>query len=253
MKYAVTLKDIAREAGVSVTTVSRALYDKQEISEVTKEKIRQLADKHGYHPNVIAHSLRLRQTRVIGVLIPDNSNPYFARLLKGVEETARKNDYTVIVSNTNEDPEIEKSVITSLVHLRVAGLLAVPDDVQNYVDLRLPLMFLSRFQTSEQYKNFNYVINDDFKGSYLATSCLIEKGVGKIFFINGPERNPLSQQRLDGYRKALSDSKMEFDESIVIYGNLSIQDGYNSFDNLIKQVSPPFGIVCYSDYVAIIY
>lgn len=250
MKYHVTLKDIAKEAGVSVTTVCRALQNKAEISEPTKQKIKELAEKYDYQPNVIARSLRLREMRVLGLLIPDNSNPYFARLVKGVEETAKKNNYAVIVANTNEDTDIEQNAINTLVNLRVAGLLAVPVDVENYIGLKLPLMFLSRFKRKEGNNSVNFVINDDFKGSYLATSCLLEKGKNRIYFINGPKGNALSMLRLEGYKKALADSGIPFDEKLVIYGNMTIEDGYNSFKNLIKRTETPFGIICYSDYVA---
>ncbi|MDO8685876.1 MAG: LacI family DNA-binding transcriptional regulator, partial [Clostridiales bacterium] len=227
MTYPVTLKDIAKEAGVSVTTVCRALQNKAEISEITKERIKELAGKHGYQPNAIARSLRLRQMRVLGILIPDNSNPYFARLIKGVEETARKNDYTVIVANTNENAAVEQTVITTLINLRVAGLMAVPVNVKNYVNLKLPLFFLSRFKRNEGYNSFNYVINDDLKGSYLATSHLAEKGKKNIYFVNGPKNSPLSLERMEGYIKALSDAGIDPDDKKVIFGNITMEDGYN--------------------------
>ena len=129
----VTIRDIANKLGVSCATVSKALQNCDDISENTKVKIRQIAKDMGYIHNEIARSLRTNKSNVIGVLIPDNNNPFFSKILRAVEVTAKEEGYSIIVTNTNEKCEDEKLVLNMLQTLHVAGIISVPVDETNKV------------------------------------------------------------------------------------------------------------------------
>jgi len=249
--HAATLKDIAMEAGVSESTVSRAIQGSTTISESTRTKICEIAERMNYRPNIIARSLRISRIRIIGIIIPDNSNPYFAALIKGIETTASVLDYTVVIINTDEKSEAEIKAIATLIELRVSGLLSVPVDIDNYKNMQIPYVFLTRVKKTDDMFSFSYVTNDNYKGAYLAASHLIERGNQKIYFINGPKNVPASAERLDGYKKALRDADIKYNEKLIVYGNLTMEDGYASFNALLEQERPPFGVFCFNDYAAI--
>lgn len=263
MSNRVKLKDIAEVTGFSVTAVSRALQDKPDIGEEAKQCILNKAKEMGYKPNSIARSLRLGRTNVLGVIIPDNSNPYFAILLKGIEETARKYGYTVIISNTSETAIIEKKMVDSLLGLHVDGILAFPIAFENYKGADLPLIFISRFPTekfdSENLmcgaEKYHYLINNDFKGAYMGVSHLIETGKKDIFFMVSDfsldKLKGFTQARINGYKKALEDYNIEYCEDKIILGISTIDDSYEAAGRLIEQHKEAMGIFCINDYVAI--
>lgn len=247
----ITLKDVAAKAGVSFTTVSRALHGKSDINENTRKRIVEIAEELGYHPNNVARSLRMKRTNVLGVIIPDNSNPYFANLLKGVEDAAKKRKFSIVVINIQEKEQYEKEAVSTLSAMQVDGIISVPINEENYNRISLPHIFLSRCNNTNELENSNYIINDDFTGEYLATKHLIQRGFNKIYFINGPKHISLSTQRLNGYKRALEEYEIDFINKYVIYENYTMEDGYNSFGKIACIERPPFGILCFSDYVSI--
>jgi len=247
------MKALAQLAGVSVATVSKALQDKDDIGEETKKRIQELAREHNYAPNHIARSLRIRTTNVLGVLIPDNSDLYFARIIKGIEDVARKNDYAVIVLNTNESSEEEQECISTLKGLMVAGILSVPIDISNYRNVGIPVMLLARLPRGGDPHDMHYVVNDDYKGAYMATEHLIESGFEQIFFVNGPKNIMASDSRMKGYRGALEAGGIKFDSSKVLPGHTTMEDGFNALEKVMKlaDTEQPLGILCFTDYIAI--
>jgi LacI family transcriptional regulator len=249
----VTLKDLAQKAGVSPSTVSKALLDKEDIGEYTKQQIRALAAHYNYTPNSIARSLRTRTTMVLGVIIPDNTNPYFAQLIKGIEDTARRMHYSVIVLNTDEKNEAERACVKALLNLMVAGILAVPINAANYEKIPIPLIFLSRKPGRLDLSRSSYVVNDDFKGAFLAAEHLIKRGYRQLFYVNGPKTVALAVQRMEGFEAAILDAGLKFDPQRILFGHLTTKDGYRSLSKLLKLAVPdqPIGILCFSDHVAI--
>ncbi|MGD9155554.1 MAG: LacI family DNA-binding transcriptional regulator, partial [Bacillota bacterium] len=224
----VTLHDIAREAGTSVTTVSRALQGRPDISENTKMKIKAIAERLGYIPNIQARALRLNRTKVLGIINPDNSNPFYARLIKGVEETSRKLNYTVLVGNTGDRPEVERDVLMTFTAMRVAGILGIPADVRNYYDLKVPLIFLARHEYGTEAHHFNSVVSNNTRGAYLATSHLLERGKKTIFLINGRKYLSTAMEREEGYRKALDEANIPYNEKFIYYGEPGMEYGYKA-------------------------
>jgi len=227
----VRLVDIASRAGVSISAVSKALQDKSEIAPETKERIMAIAKEMGYQPNTMARSLRLGRSDLIGVIIPDNTNPYYSYILKGIEEKAKENGFTIIITNTMEDAETERQSIHTIVGSSVAGILAVPVNLKNYKDLSTPVLFLSRFPYRE-YSGYNknnipvweqqsYILSDDFEGQRIATEHLIDKGLRDIYLCLDTNsldtvRGVKTRIRLEGYRNALEIAGIPYDKNKVL-------------------------------------
>ncbi|NPV54309.1 MAG: LacI family DNA-binding transcriptional regulator [Firmicutes bacterium] len=248
-----TMKDIARRAKVSVNTVSRALADKPEIKEETRTRIKAIAERLGYTRNILASNLRQNSTKTVGVIVSDNANPYFARVIKGIEDVLRDRGYQMILCNTEEDPKLEKDAVKVLLEKRVDGLLIVPvekeaDHIRDLLHMKVPVVFLCR---KLEGINANYVVNDDVLGGYLAARHIIDKYKERpIFFLCGPMSICNARDRLAGYRKALEEGGIYLDESHIAFENINLEAGYKNMTNILQSVSPPISVLCFSDYVA---
>lgn len=247
------MRDVAREAKVSVNTVSRALSDKPDIGEETKARVKKIAKEMGYTRNVLASNLRHRSTKVVGVIVSDNANPYFAGVIKGIEDVLRENGYQMILCNTGEDPALEKDAVRTLLEKQVDGLLIVPvekeiDHLEVLLNMEVPAVFLCR---RIQGLRANYVLNDDVLGGYLAAKHIAKFKERPVFILCGPLSICNARDRLIGYKKALLEVGTPIDESRVSCGNITLQDGYRNMLDILRNVSPPISVLCFSDYVAI--
>ena len=249
----ITIEDVAEEAGVSANTVSRALNDKDEIKDETKERILKIADRMGYKPNRLAQGLRSDKTGVIGVIIPDNTNPYFAAVVKGIEQAARSKGYSIILKDTNEDHQQEKEAIKVMLSEQVDGILITPvqtdqESIRHLQEAPIPFVLVSRY-----FKDLDtdYVATEDDQGGYLATKHLIEQGHERIGFINGPLYNSSAKDRSIGYRKALEEYDLLPDADLIIKDALFLDDGYQEAKKLLALERPPTAIFTFSDFVAL--
>lgn len=249
----ITIQDVAKEAGVSANTVSRALNDKDEIKEETKEQILEIANRMGYRPNRMAQGLRSDKTGVIGVIIADNTNPYFAAVVKGIEQAARRQDYSIILKDTNEDYQQEEEAIQVMLSEQVDGILITPiqtdqESIRSLQEAPIPFVLVSRY-----FKDLDtdYVAAENDQGGYLATKHLIERGHERIGFINGPLYNSSAKDRLVGYKKALKEYDLQPDERLIIKDALFMDDGYQEAKKLLAVDRPPTAIFAFSDFVAL--
>lgn len=188
---------------------------------------------------------------VLGVIVPDNENPYYARILRGIEVSAKKKGYSVAVVNTNEKGGSEREAIATLLGLRVAGILAVPIQLKNYDLVHRSVVFLSRYPTSSDTDDNDYIINDDYQGAYLATEYLVRKGYDPIIFFSGPRGFMPGIGRARGYRAALAENDVRFDSKCIFPCENSIKGGYEAFFSLTNSVHPRFGLLCCSDLIAL--
>lgn len=261
MTTKVRLIDIANATGVSVSAVSKALKDSPELPQATKERILAAANRLGYHPNFTARSLRLGRSNLLGVLIPDITNPYYASILKGIESTARVLGLTTIITITNEDPTIESDALSAFLSVPVDGILSVPIHLNNYVGIKIPLVLLSRFPFLSDFSynsdtipevDFNYVLSDDYKGQYLATKHLLECGIQDIYLILSQAccekvSGMKSAIRLSGHQKALRDFGIPFDPQKIFYEATDNQSSFDIVDMLCQKANPPFGLSLVND------
>jgi len=248
----VTMRDVARAAGVSVNTVSRALAGKPDVSPSTRAKVLAVAKQLGYRPNKLARGLRSNRTATIGVIVTDIANPYFGALVKGVKEAAHRHGYSIVLQDTDEDYAKEEEAIQVMLAEQVDGLLITPvqtgiDTILCLKEAEVPFVLLGR--RFEELKT-HYVVTDDVRGGYLATEHLIELGHTEIALINGPPHISSAKERRRGYQNALTEHGIEPDDGLIRSGAITAADGYREATALLRSTRRFTAIFCYSDFVA---
>jgi len=249
----ITLQDIAKKAGVTTTTISRALNNKPDVSPKTKDRILRIAKNLGYTPNLLAKSLRSQKSKTIGVVLADISNPFFAAVAKGIEDAAHKRSYSIILCNTDEEYEKEEEVLQVLVEKRVDGLLITPvqkeyKDILRIKERRIPLVLIARhFDTIET----NSVVSDDVLGGFLATEYLIKKGHKRILYISGPLHISSALERLKGYKRALKEYKIPLKEKLVRGYTAKMGKAYTLMRRILKEKLDFTAIFTFSDFLAL--
>jgi len=223
MKRKITLKDIAQQLKVSVSTVSKALNDSHEISTTTKEKIVAFAKKNNYHPNINAVSLRKDQSRTLGVVIPNILNYFFAQVFSGIENVANKRGYNLISCISNESFNKEVATTKMLRNGLVSGLLISLSEeteklkniehLESVTRLGIPIVMFDRVTDQVQ---CDKVIIDDMLGAYNATSLLLKSGCKRIAIVSLIDNLELGKLRVTGYKKCLTDHNIPIDENLII-------------------------------------
>jgi LacI family transcriptional regulator len=251
----VTIKDIARELGISPSTVSRALKDHPDISVDTKKAVNELAEKLNYQPNIVALNLRQKKTNTLGVIIPELIHFFFSTVISGIEDVANQAGYNVILAQSNESLEREKKVIKALFNSRVDGmLLSISRETSNYDHIEsilskgVPIVFYDRMYTNP---NTSKVIVDDYVGAKEVVNHLIEQGCKRIALLEGTPGLMISVDRKRGYLDALSENNIPFAEELVIAcPEGSLEDGKDAAEKLLAITPLPDGIFATSDPMA---
>ncbi|UJH67825.1 LacI family DNA-binding transcriptional regulator [Allomuricauda sp. SCSIO 65647] len=241
-KKASTIQSIADELGVSVSTVSRVLNGvgkKYRISEKTIDAVHEMAIKLNYVPNNIAKSLRLKKSSTIGLVIPDISNPWFAKIASKIEKETRNKGYNIFLCNSDDDIEIEKRSLSLLQNWMVDGIIIVPIGLEHEHILKVskegtPVVVIDRF-----FENVDlpYVSTNDFEGAYKATEHLIKNGHRRIACLQGIIGTSSNNQRVGGYIKALSDHGIALDENLIMGSDFGFDNGYTHAKHIIKDIS----------------
>lgn len=255
MRKAATIKDIAKAIGVSISTVSRALQDKPEISEETKKVVREMAKKMQYRPNSMAVALKTQKTYSIGVVVPQIVSAFYASVAKGIEQVANDLGYQVFVSSSNEDKEKEKKNVFGFLDHRVDGMivsLSKATDSFNHIhhieNNNVPLVLFDR--TSKEI-NVPKVVANDADAAYMVVSHLFNKGAKRIALVTGPEHMLIGRNRYRGYKAALINNNIDVDNDIVIRCNLTVEDAKKATEKLLSLPNPPDAIFGINDEVAI--
>lgn len=236
----VTLKSIAETLNISVTTVSKALKDYADVSLKTKKRVKDLAKKLNYVPNSFAVNLRTRQSKTIGVVIPDTVHHFFSTVIKGILKEAEKKGYLVILMYSNESFELEQKQINLLLGRGVDGILiSLSNKTKRLSHLKKILakeVSLVLFDKIAKTINCSKVVIDDRKAAYEAVTYLIKKGYKRIAHFRGGLNPQNSIDRFLGYKKALEDNKIKFDPSLVYVcdNNSDFEDGYHAAEKLFK-------------------
>ena len=238
-----TIKDIARELQVSSSTVSRALKDYPGISDETKRKVKEMAEKLHYRPNAIALSLRKSRSFTIGVIVPEVVHFFFSTVISGIEEVAFSRGYNVILTQTNEKLAREKSSIDTMLANQIDGFLVSyskeTTDFQHFsklLDQGYPMVFFDRVP---EITGAIHVIVDDYKGAYEATTHLIQQGFTRIVHLAGPSNLKISQERSRGYKDALKDHNLTFTpELLVECTEGTVEEAQQITSKLMQSISP---------------
>jgi LacI family transcriptional regulator len=254
MSY-ITLRDVAKKAGVSLSAASRALNGRQDVSEETRKRISKAAEEMGYVPNHFASALKFQKTHTIGVIIEDNANPFWAEVLKGIESEAQNNGYQVILANTSRSYERETRAVRTLIQRRVDGFLIAPnqekyDDFFDLRKLEVPFVIIGRHIKAFESLGIPMVYSDEVEGGYRATKHLIERGCKRITFIGAQPYNTASVERCEGYKKALKEGGIGVDDRLIKTGGIEIDGGYKSVVELIRDGMQFDGIFAYNDLMA---
>ena len=221
-KVPMTMKDIARELGISVSTVSRALKDSPRISAERRAMIQQYAREHNFTPNMLAESLRhskVQPIKLIGVIIPEFTHFYFSSVLAGIEEEASARGYLIMVAQSGESYEREVRICQSFYENKVCGIIVSQakdthryDHFERLMEAGVPLVFYDRICTGV---NASRVVVDDYMGAFNAVTHLIETGCKRIAFYGSAPTMEISKNRFNGYKDALLKHGLKFDESIT--------------------------------------
>ena len=251
--HQVTIKDIARELGVSPSTVSRALKDHPDISPSTKEQVRELVDKLKYKPNAIALSLRSRKSNVISVIVPQIVHHFFSSVISGIEEVAQEGGYNVMIFQSNEQYEREVLITQALQSNRADGVLvSISKTTQKFGHFKelmrneLPVVFFDR--VCEELEADRVTV-DDFNGALNAVEYLIQTGCKRIAHFAAPQHLLIGYHRQRGYISALEKNGIEVDDNLIMKCD-TIEEALEMTPKLMQQPSPPDAIFAVNDMTA---
>lgn len=252
----VTLQQIAEKLKISVATVSKALKDYPDVSKKTKKLVKETAQLLNYKPNSFAVNLRTKQSKTIGLIIPEVVHHFFSSVIKGIISQAEKKGYLVIILQSNESYELEKKQIDLLLSKRVDGILiSLANETSDYehintvIEQDTPLVM---FDKIAKVVNCSKVIIDDRKAAYMATQYLIDSGCKRIAHFRGPLAPQNSIDRFLGYKKALTDNNINYNPSLVyVLKDMSFEEGRFFANKLLTEHSDIDGIFINTDLVAI--
>jgi len=253
----VRLKDIARYAGVSVMTVSKALRDEPDVSAATKIRIKALAQQMGYVPDSSAQGLRTRTTKLFGLVVPSTMNPIFARIVFAIEQRVHELGYDLLLAHTHNLPEREEVCLRRFLSRRVDGLFISPvyrfeAEARIYREVQarqVPTVLLG--PPAPFCKSFVGVEADEQASSYAATQHLLKLGHKRIAYLTGPPVAPWAHERFEGYRRALREAGIEVDDKLVFAAGNAIEDGTKAGLQLLNESCSATAIQAVSDQVAI--
>jgi LacI family transcriptional regulator len=248
-----SLKDLARELNVSIATVSRALRSSPEIGREMQQRVKDLAKKLNYRPNPFAQSLRKEAPKVIGVVVPNLVTHYYAAVLDGIEDEARRAGYSVISANSHERFEDEMHAIDNFISLHVEGIIAclaqTTTDYHHFeeiAEMGIPLVFFGRTCLTDQ---FSCVTANGDEAAQMATQHLIDTGSRRIAFLGGPNHLDMVRRRKHGYLEALRDNRIPIDREMVVCGKIDYNVALEAAEQLLRREDRPDAILAFNDII----
>jgi len=253
MSKRVNIADVAREAGVSVQTVSRALNNKGEISAETRERVLGIVERLGYRPNTLARGLVTQKTSTLGLVVPDIANPFFSEVARGAEDTAHGAGFSLLLCNTMENPTREVDALRTLEAQRVDGIILcssrLSEEEFHAMLARLPAVILVNRESSRN--DLKSVCIDDEAGARCATQHLLHSGHRSIAFLAGPPASHSGRRRAQGYQRALSEAEIPIDPELSAVCTPHLEGGYNAVRQLLSCRPEIDAFFCYNDLVAV--
>jgi LacI family repressor for deo operon, udp, cdd, tsx, nupC, and nupG len=251
----VSIKDIAEAAGVSHSTVSRALSDSPLVKAETKARIQQLAREMGYSPDAIARSLVTQKTHTVGVVVTTITDPFVAEVVQGIEDTAQAEDYSVILASSASEPERELAAVEMLRAKRVDCVIVTSSRVgalylEHLERIGVPVVLINNHNRQSGRYTFSVSV-DNQHGGHLATAHLVQRGHRRIGYVSGPADHSDDAERLAGYCQALDEAGIPFDPALAMPGNGRLDGGGRALHVLAALADPPTAVFCYNDMTAI--
>jgi LacI family transcriptional regulator len=241
-----TIHDIAEKLNITASTVSRALKDHPRISTETKKAVLKVAQKLNYQPNHIAAALRNGKSNILGIIVPTVDRSFFSSVIRGIEEIANASHYNVMICQSYDIYKKEVATVEALLNARVDGIIAShgkeTKDFSHFLKAKergIPVILFDRYNNDLE---VSQVVIDDYLGAYKATEHLIQQDCKRIAHFTSTLNISIFKERLRGYREALINNGLKFDESLVISSNLQAEDGRSSMLQLLKLAEIPDGI-----------
>lgn len=255
-KKKLTLKDIAKELGISVSTASRALKEHPDIAKDTIRSVKEYAEAHHYVPNFLAVNFRKSRTFNIGLIVPELVHHFFSTVISGAIDEAKKHGYNVLVSQSNDLLKDEKFACRTMLASSVDGLLISisnetleGDHLLDFISEGKPVI---QFDKITDHLDTPKVTVDDFEGAYQAVRHLINQGYRKIAHLRGRENVKNANERFEGYKKAISDQNLEYSDAWVkSCTSITEQEGFDFTKELMEGSNPPDAFFCITDLVAL--
>jgi DNA-binding LacI/PurR family transcriptional regulator len=255
MKKAPTIKEIARMLNLSISTVSRALHNSEDISPATTKRVKEVADELGYEPNQTALFLKSGKTLTLGVILPQLSEAFFSEAISGIEDYASEHNYNVLMGQSHDDTEREKKIVEAMKNHRVDGILVSiaknTKDFAHFDALKkydIPVVFFDRVPDRKEANTVTCKMEAAMKE---AVEFLVKNGHTRIAFINGPKDLLATRERLRGYETALKHLHVAMSNQFVVHSDLSPEATYRAMQHLLTLKPGPSAVIAFNDYVAL--
>ncbi|MGG3800076.1 catabolite control protein A [Metabacillus fastidiosus] len=250
----VTIYDVAREANVSMATVSRVVNGNPNVKPTTRKKVLDAIERLGYRPNAVARGLASKKTTTVGVIIPDISSTFFAELARGIEDIATMYKYNIILSNSDQNKEKELHLLNTMLGKQVDGIVFMggnitEEHVEEFKRSPVPIVLAASVDLTETIPSVN--INYE-QAVFDVISMLVEKGHRKIAYVTGVETEPINKvKKSAGYMRALEEAGIAYDENLVVEGDYSYDSGIEAFEKIEELEEKPTAIFVAADEMAL--
>ncbi|MEH7886024.1 catabolite control protein A [Bacillus sp. JJ1609] len=250
----ITIYDVAREANVSMATVSRVVNGNPNVKPATRKKVMEVIDRLGYRPNAVARGLASKKTTTVGVIIPDIASPFFAELARGIEDIATMYKYNIILSNSDQNIEKELHLLNTMLGKQVDGIVFMggnikAEHVEEFKKSPVPIVLAGSIEETGEIPSVNI---DYEQAAFDAVQAFIEKGHTEIAFVIGPHHEPINKEKkLEGYKRALSDAGIAYNEDFVIEGDYTYDSGLEAIERILELDTKPTAILVGSDEMAL--
>jgi LacI family transcriptional regulator len=247
-----TMKQVAEKAGVSTSTVSHVINNTRVVSDDVRERVLAVIAEMRYIPSAVARSLKNDKTHTIGMMIPNNSNPYFAELIQGIEDASFKLGYNIILCNAYDDAKKQAAYLRVLMEKRIDGLILVASGDDEELSEILRDMPMPKVVVDREVRGVDadFIEADHERGGYLATRYLASLGHRDIACVSGPIHLPPSRDRVHGYQRALSELGLPFNSHFLLHSDFTSEGGYTAFKHLLGLQHRPTAVFAGNDLMA---
>ncbi|WLR50244.1 catabolite control protein A [Bacillus tianshenii] len=250
----ITIYDVAREANVSMATVSRVVNGNPNVKPSTRKKVLEAIERLGYRPNAVARGLASKKTTTVGVIIPDISSIFFAELARGIEDIATMYKYNIILSNSDQNKEKELHLLNTMLGKQVDGIVFMggkitEEHVEEFKKSPVPIVLAATMEENNEVPSVNI---DYEEAAYNAMMNLIEKGHKRIGYVTGPLDGALTAQRkFAGYKRALQEAGISYDEEYIYHADYTYDAGLEASETFLELPEPPTAIFVATDEMAL--
>ncbi|AUJ25966.1 catabolite control protein A [Virgibacillus dokdonensis] len=249
----ITIYDVAREANVSMATVSRVVNGNPNVKPTTRKKVLATIERLGYRPNAVARGLASKKTTTVGAIIPDISSIFFAELARGIEDIATMYKYNMILSNSDQNEEKEIQLINTMLEKQVDGIIFMGGNisdqhVQQFKSSSVPVVLAATYDENNEIPSVNI---DYEQAAYEATQFLIEQNKSVPAFVSGLEETHINQLKYKGYARAINEAGLSVNESLIVKGDYSYNSGIEAVNQLLDENEKPAAVFVASDEMAL--